>query len=381
MNTFGQGFQFGLVSGLYNNMFGSSMMGYSNAYMANPFCNYSFSPMFFSPTFSFNSFTPYSTPMDSFNFSYSQNLNPFSFWSSNSYYNNSTVTTPQTQSNYNYYSNIPTLDITHYDYTSKPSTSESTVVIKASTSTQTQSKATDTNPVDTKPVDTKPVDTKADSSTRQSSSTKKTKTERKSTSKSKNDTKKEVEIDYNVENLKAKWKKKKPNLNLSDEFYNKIIKISKDIKCDPNDLMGIINLESAGTFDPAKKNSIGATGLIQFLPDVTEKDINNGAARDYVKRVGKRTSELAKMSAEEQLDYVEKYLKSWIKEKGIKGQIDGATLYSLVFWPKAANKDENYVIAHEGSKVYTQNPLLDKDNSDKAITKKDLGERLKDFIA
>lgn len=185
-------------------------------------------------------------------------------------------------------------------------------------------------------------------------------------------------VGYSVENLKAKWKKKKPGLDLSDVFYNKIIRISKDINCNPNDLMGIINLETAGTFDPSIKNSIGATGLIQFLPDTKDQG-------DLVIRVGKRISELEKMSAEEQLDYVEKYLKSYIKEKDIKGRVDGATLYSLVFWPDAANKNDNYIIANEGSKVYEQNPLLDKDKNpnvtNNAITKRDLGETLKDFIA
>ena len=355
MNTFGQGFQFGLISGLYNNMIGSSMMGYSNAYMANPFCNYSFSPMFFTPTFSFNSFTPYSTPMDSFNFSYSQNLNPFSFWSSNSYYNNSTVTTPQTQSNYNYsyYSDIPTLDITHYDYTSKPSSSVSTVVAETSTSTQAQSKA---------------ADTKADSSTRQSSSTKKTKTEKKSTSKSKNDTKKEVEIDYDVQNLKAKWKKKKPNLNLSDEFYQKVVQISKNINCDPNDLMGIMNLETKGSFKPNVKNKkTGAIGLIQFM---------DGSASD----LGTTRDALSKMTAEEQLDYVEKYFKMEIKRRKVKGQIDGVTLYTLVFYPAWAQKGLNETIASRGSIVYNDNPSLDA-NGDGRITKSDFSDKIKEFIA
>lgn len=346
MNTFGQGFKFGLVSGLYNNMFGGCSMPGFNGYMANPFCNYSFSPMFFTPTFSFNSFTPYHS-MDTFNnFSYSQNLNPFSLWSSNSYYNNPTVSTPQNQFNYDYFSSLPTLET--------PKSNIDYLVIST--------------------PETKPKE-QTDYSSRKLASEKKTST--KPASKSKKD----VKLDYSAENLKAKWEKKNPDLNLSDEFYNKIVKISKDIKCDPNDLMGLINLETNRTFDPSIKNGIGATGLIQFLPDVTEDDIEKGAEKDMVKRVGKRTSELAKMSAEEQLDYVEKYLKSHIKEKKITGQLDGATLYSLVFWPKAANQGNDYVIAKQGSRVYEQNPLLDKDKSDKAITKNDLGERLKDFIA
>ena len=357
MNTFGQGFKFGLVSGLYNNMFGGFGMPCFNGYMANPFCNYSFSPMFFTPAFSFNSFMPYvsplssvsafpfcsfttySNPVDTFNPSYSQNLNPYSLYSSNSYSNNFGSLTQQAR--------------TDFSLNSLPSIKASNIV---------------SEPIVTLYPPEPPKNSFSDNILVEKPDSKP-----KATSK--------TNIDYSIENLKAKWKKKKPNLNLSDEFYNKIIKISKDIKCDPNDLMGIINLETKGTFDPSIPNGIGATGLIQFLPDITEKEIKDGTPKDMVKRVGKRISELEKMSAEEQLDYVEKYLKSWIKEKKITGQIDGATLYSLVFWPKAANQGNDYVIAKQGSRVYEQNPLLDKDKSDKAITKKDLGERLKDFIA
>lgn len=357
MNTFGQGFKFGLVSGLYNNIFGGFGMPCFNSYMANPFCNYSFSPMFLTPTFSFNSFMPYasplssvsafpfcsfttySNPVDTFNPSYSQNLNPYSLYSSNSYSNNFGSLTQQARTDFSL-NNTPPLE------TLNPANQP----LRTPHSPEPPKKSSSDNILVEKPGNKPKVTSK-------------------------------TKIDYNIENLKTKWKKKKPNLNLSDEFYNKIIKISKDIKCDPNDLMGIINLETAGTFDPSKKNSIGATGLIQFLPDITEKEIKDGTPKDMVKRVGKRISELEKMSAEEQLDYVEKYFKSHIKEKDIKGQIDGATLYSIVFWPIAANKGSDYIIARQGSKVYTQNPLLDKDKSDKAITKNDLGERLKDFIA
>jgi hypothetical protein len=61
--------------------------------------------MFFTPTFSLGSFVPYNNIS---NFSNSLNLNPFSLWSSNSYYNNPTIFTPLNQFNYNYFGNLPT---------------------------------------------------------------------------------------------------------------------------------------------------------------------------------------------------------------------------------------------------------------------------------
>ena len=333
MNTFGQGFKFGLVSGLYNNMFGGLGMPCFNNYMANPFCNYSFSPMFFTPTFSFNSFTPYHS-MDTFNnFSYSQNLNPFSLWSSNSYYNNPTVSTPQNQFNYDYFSSLPTLET--------PKSNIDYVIISTP---ETKSKE------------------QTDYSSRKLASEKKTSI--KPASKSKKD----VKLDYSAENLKAKWKKKKPDLNLSNEFYQKVVQISKNINCDPNDLMGIMNLETRGTFKPDKKNKkSGAIGLIQFM---------DGSASD----LGTTRDALSKMTAEEQLDYVEKYFKMEIKRRRVKGQIDGVTLYTLVFYPAWAQKGLNETIASRGSNVYDDNPSLDA-NGDGRITKSDFSDIMKDFIA
>ena len=177
-----------------------------------------------------------------------------------------------------------------------------------------------------------------------------------------------TKIDYDASALKAMWQKKKPNLDLSDEFYSKIIKISKKIQCEPNDLMGIINLETGGTFSPrAQNSSSGAIGLIQFMPK-------------YVHEYGTTISELKSMTREEQLDYVEIYFDKKIKAHKIKGKIDSATLYALVFYPKASNKNDEYIIARGGSEVYRENKSLDA-NNDRKITKSDLGKKLKEFRA
>jgi hypothetical protein len=109
------------------------------------------------------------------------------------------------------------------------------------------------------------------------------------------------------------------------------------------------------------KAGSGATGLIQFMP---------ATARG----LGTSTEALAKMSAVEQLDYVEKYLR---QAKSIAGigkdeSIDGGTLYALVFMPAHAKKD---TLAVKGSGAYMANSGLDL-NGDNRITAKDLQMRM-----
>jgi len=55
--------------------------------------------------------------------------------------------------------------------------------------------------------------------------------------------------------------------------------------------MTVMFIESAATFRADITNSIGATGLIQFMPDTA-------------KRLGTSTEALRKMGAINQLDYV-----------------------------------------------------------------------------
>lgn len=170
---------------------------------------------------------------------------------------------------------------------------------------------------------------------------------------------------YDAEELKNKWAKKKPNLKLSQEFFNKVVQIAKRVQCDPNDLMGIMNIETAGTFSPTKTNpKSGAVGLIQFLPR-------------YVSSYGTSISALKNMTAEEQLTYVEKYLVKNKQTFGVSGKVDAGTLYALVFTPAWAKKE---TLASAGQKEYDQNKLLDK-NKDGVITKSDLGAYVKEYRA
>jgi len=126
-------------------------------------------------------------------------------------------------------------------------------------------------------------------------------------------------------------------------FVEKVKKISSNLGIDPNWLMAIMYFESAKTFSPSITNSIGATGLIQVIPSTATS-------------LGTSTSELRKMTAVQQLDYVEKYLARY---KGkYKNYID---VYFAVFFPLAIGKPDDWVIQAKGisaSAVYNSNPAF-----------------------
>lgn len=185
------------------------------------------------------------------------------------------------------------------------------------------------------------------------------------TSKTKSKTKKtKKEISYDAEALKANWKNKKPNL--TDKFYSKVVQISKRLKCNPDELMGVMNSES-GINHKAVNEKSNATGLIQFMPDTARS-------------LGTTTEKLKNMTAVEQLDYVEKYLEKQKKAAGFSNdeQLSAGELYALVFLPGRANRS---VLTSQGEKYYSWNKGLDR-NKDGKITVAELDTRVKkDFMA
>lgn len=161
-----------------------------------------------------------------------------------------------------------------------------------------------------------------------------------------------------ADSLKKKWQKKKPNL--TQGFYNKVVQISKRINCSPDDLMALMNSESG--INPSKYNSAGsgAVGLIQFMPATA-------------KGLGTSTQALAKMSAEEQLVYVEKCIMNSKKAAKLgNSRVGPGTLYALIFLPARANRD---ILTTSGEKYYAQNKGLDRDHDGK-ISKADLANRI-----
>ena len=175
---------------------------------------------------------------------------------------------------------------------------------------------------------------------------------------------KEKPVNYDITALKNKWSKRK---NLPDAFYEKVIRISKKIKCNPNDLMGVMWVESGHTFSPSAKNPYSsATGLIQFTTGTAQQ-------------LGTSIKKLRTMTAVEQLDYVEKYLVANKAAAGYKENetLNRGTLYSLVFLPGRSKRD---VLTSRGENYYNQNKVLDY-NKDGKITKADLHSVITDNLA
>jgi hypothetical protein len=129
-----------------------------------------------------------------------------------------------------------------------------------------------------------------------------------------------------------------------NDFVNKVREVSTRLDIDPNWLMAIMYWESASSFSPSIQNSIGATGLIQFIPSTA-------------RGLGTTTTELKNMSAVNQLDYVEKYLKVY------KGKLNSyIDTYFAVFYPLAIGKPDDWVIQGGGilaSQIAKQNPAFD----------------------
>jgi hypothetical protein len=125
-------------------------------------------------------------------------------------------------------------------------------------------------------------------------------------------------------------------------------------------LMGVIELETAGTFDPSITNSLGYVGLIQFGKQAAE-------------RIGTTQYDLAKMSAVEQLEYVYKYYV--IYKSKLKSYVD---LYIATLFPVALGKPNDFVLEYgslTAKKVADSNPLFDLNNDDK-ITVGEIEEKL-----
>ena len=188
------------------------------------------------------------------------------------------------------------------------------------------------------------------------------------------------QVTYNANELRQKWSKKAKNSStLTAEFCQKVIDISKEIKCNADDLMALMFSESS--FNPSSLGEVEYTdkktgekkiqknaGLIQFGSG-SRKDLGFAGNTDE-----ERIATIQNMSAMEQLDYVKEFFKNAKKIAGIPkdATVSTGTLAALAFTPAHANQE---VQAVEGDQAYTNNKNLDK-NNDKKITKTELAERL-----
>jgi len=164
-----------------------------------------------------------------------------------------------------------------------------------------------------------------------------------------------------------------PNLNRADmpadwtkdlAFYKKVKEVATALNCSHIDLLCCMAFETGRTFNPALRNSIGATGLIQFIRPTA---IGLGTTTDY----------LATLTRVQQMDWVLKYFKAGPIRK--LSSVTLEDLYMAILWPAAVGKPNDYVLFSSPSKAYEQNKGLDK-NKDGNITKEEAAAKVRDQL-
>ncbi len=134
------------------------------------------------------------------------------------------------------------------------------------------------------------------------------------------------------------------NPNVTPEFLRQVEGVAQRVGAKPEELMGVMSLETMGTFRPSVANpDTHATGLIQFMPRTAQG-------------LGTSIGELSRMTPSEQLPWVEKYL-SQPAYRGQVGTLEG--LYSAVLPGRIMGPDE--VMFRPGSAAYNANKWLDTD--------------------
>lgn len=141
---------------------------------------------------------------------------------------------------------------------------------------------------------------------------------------------------------------------VSSVFRDRVRWIGEDLKFDPNWLMACMAFETGRRFSANVKNPrSSATGLIQFM-DATARGL------------GTTTSRLAAMTAEDQLNFVWRYFRDRIKERGPITRLSDC--YMAILNPVAMGKSDSFGMWVEGQAAYAVNAGLDA-NRDHQITK------------
>ena len=132
------------------------------------------------------------------------------------------------------------------------------------------------------------------------------------------------------------------------DFISAVKDASTSIGCNYVDLLSCMAFETGRRFDPALRNSIGATGLIQFLNSTA---VGMGTTTDF----------LAGLTRTQQMVWVLKYFKAGPVRKISTPSLED--LYMQILWPVAVGQSNDYVLFTAGSdktgKAYSQNSGLD----------------------
>ena len=142
------------------------------------------------------------------------------------------------------------------------------------------------------------------------------------------------------------------NRHVTPAFIAEVEAMAQRLGTQPEYLLAVMSFETGGSFSPGVRNGAGsgATGLIQFMP---------GTARE----LGTSTEALARMSAMDQLQYVERYFNNR-SDPGDLNTLEG--VYTTVLYG-SPRPDPDATLFSQGSAAYRMNSPLDL-NRDGRIT-------------
>ena len=143
------------------------------------------------------------------------------------------------------------------------------------------------------------------------------------------------------------------------EFLAEVTRVCRKFGIKEGDLLGLMASESG--FNPASDNGTHV-GLIQF-------------SRDSARAVGTTQAALKGMTRAQQMTYVEKYFDHWKSAGYFPDNPTAGQLYSVVFAPAYANKQDHEALYSAGSAAYNSNRPLDT-NNDGQITMAEMGQRI-----
>jgi len=159
-------------------------------------------------------------------------------------------------------------------------------------------------------------------------------------------------------------------------FMKKLQQVANALGIEANVLLGIMKHETNNTLSPKAHapGKHGAVGLIQFIPKT---------ARD----LGTSTTELSKMSATQQLDYVYRFYKS----VGVKPGMDIGDMYMLTFMPSYVGKHPDTVIGKKNGgtlpgtnqnmhAIWVKNPAFSEDHKKPYFTIRVIKNRITQWL-
>lgn len=166
-------------------------------------------------------------------------------------------------------------------------------------------------------------------------------------------------VNVSASNIQLAW-----GARIPVKFKEKVIRICNNLDISPNFLMAAIAFETGTTFSPSIENAAGsgAVGLIQFMPfTATNLRTTSKALKD--------------MTAEQQLDFVEKYFQEFHNLKSVED------VYMAIFMPLAIGKSSGFILIDRDEKPidYEQNKILDIDGDGK-ITKGEAATRVTEML-